>query len=244
MSAKELKDSSIPLYQQVANDLRSSIENDIYRSGQRIPPEPELSQLYGVSRITVRKAIQLLVDEGYLMKRQGKGTFVNQQEAAQKICDDRSAEVLGFSASCRANGLVPGAHLLTRGVVETPSDEREQFKGESKVISIERVRTADGEPIMAEFNLFPQNGLEFLLTEPLEDVSLFALISERTGRHAMRNSTQLLSIVLADERLSKILEVPVGEPLFYLQGHYCDQHGELLYAGRQYMIGSRYTFSM
>ena len=96
MGAKLLEDSSTPLYQQVANDLKTTIENGIYRVGQKIPPEPELSQLYSVSRITVRKAIELLVEDGLLSKRQGKGTFVCQSEPSRKIRDDRSSKVMGF----------------------------------------------------------------------------------------------------------------------------------------------------
>lgn len=245
MSAKIQGDSSVPLYQQVANDLRASIENDVYHVGQRIPPEPELSQLYAVSRITVRKAIELLVEEGLLAKRQGKGTFVCHPGPPCKIRDDRSTRVMGFSESCRVNGLVPGAVLLSRSCEEVPDEERAFFDGAcSKVIAVERVRTADGAPIMVESNLFPFEGLEFLETEELDNRSLFEMIVERTGRHAVRESPQSLSIMLADERLASLLKVPVGEPLFYLLGRYHDQAGRPLYVGRQYIIGSRYTFAM
>lgn len=245
MSAKLLEDSSTPLYQQVANDLRATIERGIYRVGQKIPPEPELSQLYSVSRITVRKAIELLVDEGLLSKRQGKGTFVCQTEPSRKIRDDRRTKVMGFSESCHANGVVPGAVLLSRSIMAVPEGERTFFgDGTRDLLEIERVRTADGAPLMVESNLFAVQGLEFLETESLDDVSLFDLIAGRTGRHAVRSSSQSLNIVTADERLAKLLNVPLGEPLFYLLGHYYDQHGKPLYVGKQFIIGSLYTFTM
>lgn len=245
MGAKLLEDSSTPLYQQVANDLKTTIENGIYRVGQKIPPEPELSQLYSVSRITVRKAIELLVEDGLLSKRQGKGTFVCQSEPSRKIRDDRSSKVMGFSESCRANGVVPGAVLLSRAVEPVPEEERPFFGPDvEQVISIDRVRTADGQPLMVESNLFAALGLEFLESAPLDDSSLFDIIAEKTGRHAVRGSAQSLNIMLADEHLAKLLNVPIGEPLFYLLGHYHDQFGKPLYVGKQFIIGSRYTFTM
>lgn len=245
MAAKLREDSSIPLYLQVSNDLRAKIERGVYRAGQKIPPEPELSQLYAVSRITVRKAIQLLVEDGLLSKLQGKGTFVCQSGPSRKIRDDRSKKVMGFSESCRANGVVPGAVLFSRSVAAVPEDERAFFGPDvDRVIAVGRVRTADGRPLMVESNLFAAPGLEFLESAPLDNVSFFSLIVEKTGRHAVRGSTQSLSIMLADEHLAELLDVAIGEPLFYLLGHYHDQFGKPLYVGRQYIIGSRYTFTM
>ena len=92
MAGKLAGDSATPLYQQVANDLREAIVNDVYHVGARIPTEPELSHLYGVSRITVRKAIEILVDEGLLAKRQGKGTFVQEFANLGKKKGSRPAE--------------------------------------------------------------------------------------------------------------------------------------------------------
>lgn len=151
----------------------------------------------------------------------------------------------GFSVSCRKNGFVPGAQLLRREVVSVPEGEREFFGDEvEELIAIDRIRTADGSPIMVEYNLFPRAGLEFLETEPLGDASLFKLIRERTDRRAFRGSEQSLGIQLVNDELAKLLEVPLAEPLFNLRGRYRDQFNKPLYVGQQYIIGSRYTFSM
>lgn len=244
--AKILAESPEPLYRQVASDLRASIEGAAYRAGSRIPTEPELSLLYGVSRITVRKAIGLLCDEGLLVKRQGKGTFVRDCRPIQTLRDEFREEVVGFSDACRKNGMVPGAKLLRRERVFASEDEKLFFgaAADGGLLAIDRVRTADEEPIMVEFNLFPLNGFEFLETEKLEGVSLFELIEKKTGKHVRRNKDQTLNIFLADEMLAEILSVPVGEPLFKLVGRYDDEDGNPLYYGRQYIIGVRYTFSM
>lgn len=244
MAGKLTGDSATPLYQQVANDLREAIVNDVYHVGARIPTEPELSHLYDVSRITIRKAIELLVEEGMLQKRQGKGTFVREAQSAPMVHDDRRTALNGFSASCRLNGLEPGARVLGCEVVDAPQEMREFFGDGARVISIDRVCTADGAPIMVDHSLFVREGHEFLETADLENASLFELIRSVTGQHPHRDSAQTLNIQLADERVAHALSVPVGEPLFCLEGLYRDQDGNPLYAGRQLIIGSRYTFSM
>ena len=79
-----INDSAVvPLYQQVKDDIRAAIESGKYKTNEKIPPEPELSAEYSVSRITVRRAVEELCAEGYLVKMQGRGTFVSKR---QKCC--------------------------------------------------------------------------------------------------------------------------------------------------------------
>lgn len=237
-------DSAIPLYQQIACDLRDAIVSDVYHVGARIPTEPELSRLYKVSRITVRKAIEILVQGGYLVKRQGKGTFVREGQIAPTVHEDRRTVLNGFSVSCRLNGLEPGAHLLHREVIDAPLETHRFFGKDTQVIAIDRLCTADGVPVMLDHCLFMRKSHEFLETADLEDASLFELIRSATGQHPHRDSAQMLSIQLADEQVAHALSVPMGEPLFSLEGSYRDQDGKPLYIGKQLIIGSRYTFSM
>lgn len=68
--------SLTPLYQQLMEDIKYAIEDGKYQPEEKIPSEPELSELYSVSRITVRRAVDELCAQGYLVKKQGKGTFV------------------------------------------------------------------------------------------------------------------------------------------------------------------------
>ena len=77
--------SDIPLFEQLKNDLLEQIKKGIYISGQQIPTETELSELYHVSRITIRRAITELCNEGVLIKKQGKGTFVKERKIFRKL---------------------------------------------------------------------------------------------------------------------------------------------------------------
>lgn len=80
-----IQDNIIPLYQQLADIIRNSITSGELKYGDKIPTEVELSEKYNVSRITVRAAINELVESGFLIKKQGKGTFVSKPKVQRKI---------------------------------------------------------------------------------------------------------------------------------------------------------------
>ena len=97
-----------PRYHQVYVTLRSWVRDGSYRPGERIPTEPELCQLFGVSRITIRKAIDELSGEGWLVRQQGRGTFVQlsaAKTAASIDLDEARQQVAGFTAATEVVGL-------------------------------------------------------------------------------------------------------------------------------------------
>lgn len=140
--------AAIPLYQQVIDIIKNEINSGAYKAGARIPNEFELAESYKVGRVTVRRAIEELVQQGYLTKRQGKGTFVNAPKLKCKI--RQKDDVQSFSDACRANGMEPGACVISRKILPADSTEA-QFFGVpvgTDLICVERVRTADGVPVM------------------------------------------------------------------------------------------------
>ena len=102
--------AAIPLYQQVIDIIKNEINSGAYKAGARIPNEFELAESYKVGRVTVRRAIEELVQQGYLTKRQGKGTFVNAPKLKRKI--RQKGDVQSFTEGCAANDMVPGARLV------------------------------------------------------------------------------------------------------------------------------------
>ena len=105
--------NEMPLYQQLKEEIKGKITDNTFPYGSKIPTETELSEIFQVSRITVRRAIQELCQENYLVKKQGKGTFVKHAKVARKI-----KYLLGFSKSCEANGMVPSRKVIKREIVE------------------------------------------------------------------------------------------------------------------------------
>lgn len=238
------EESLTPLYQQVMEEIKRGIESGAYPTGDKIPSEVELSEMYSVSRITVRRAVEELVGEGLLTKRQGKGTYVNQRRLQRKITQE--SDVQSFSDSCRANGFVPGAHVIERELVPANHEFQEFFgmSPEDNLVHIRRVRTADGVPIMLETNYYPYDRFAFLLEEDLEDKSVFDVIEQRLGSRPEGSDPTTIEIVLATSSTAEPLGVRVGEPLFFENTHLRDSEGNPMLVGHQYIVGSRYVFTI
>lgn len=110
-----------PLYQQIFEEIKSAIEEGVYAPKERIPSEPELAAQYGVSRITVRRAVEDLCAEGYLVKQQGRGTFVSTPHINRRLLQYTVAR--SFTDVCRDNEMVAGAHVINRLIVPVRSEE-------------------------------------------------------------------------------------------------------------------------
>lgn len=238
----KLNDKSFtPLYQQVLEEIKAGITSGTYLPGDKIPSEAELSELYSVSRVTVRRAIEELVGEGYLTSRQGKGTFVNPRKMERKL--RQTSDATSFTDLCAEMGMKAGARVIDRRIVPTGAESRLFFGEEcDELVFVSRVRTADGIPIMEEDNYFPLDGLEFLLNAELEDVSYFQLLSEQAGRAVDRRSSSSIEICLASTQMAKMLEVTVGSPLFLEHVWLLDQRGKPICESKKYLVGSRYMF--
>lgn len=229
--------SAEPLFAQVANSLNLTISSGEFAAGERIPTEPELAQIYGVSRITIRRAIDELCQHGILVKRHGKGTFVRERKMSRKI-----EHIASFSESCRASGMVPTATVMKRELLKSvPANiaERKEFAGK-QILYIQRIHYADGAPVMIENNYYPYPRYEFLMSEPLEG-SLFETLAEH-GIEVAGSENSYIDAIGATRAHAAHLSVIVGDPLFMFYREMLDSEGELIYVGRQYISGSRYRF--
>lgn len=207
--------AAIPLYQQVIDIIKNEINSGAYKAGARIPNEFELAESYKVGRVTVRRAIEELVQQGYLTKRQGKGTFVNAPKLKRKI--RQKDDVQSFSDACRVNGMEPGACVISRKILPADSTEA-QFFGVpvgTDLICVERVRTADGVPVMLENNIYVYEDNAYLSTAPLSNQSIFEFVRNRTGRTPAFTDPCTLEIACASPEVARLLAVPVGEPFLY-----------------------------
>lgn len=238
-----MENTVVPLYQQVKEDIKSAIQRGKYKPKEKIPAEPELSAEYAVSRITIRRAVEELCSEGYLVKMQGRGTFVSTPRIHRKFTGKK---LESFTKTCEEYGMKAGAHLLNRQIVPVREDEAAFFgvSHDDLLIYIERIRTADGLPIFLENIFLPYAEYKTLMTMNLEDQSMFEEIEKIGGKKAANTHHRTLEITRATAEQAQKLNIPFGEPLFYLNAYFVDTEGEPLCIGRQYYIGSRYMFEL
>lgn len=234
-----IEESMTPLYQQLMEDIKCAIEEGRYLPDEKIPSEPELSELYSVSRITVRRAVDELCAQGYLVKKQGKGTFVGHAKLQRKLVGNDS---MSFTDVCALNGQKHSVEILLSQWVPARQDEIKflNLAPDTKLLYIQRVHMADGVPIQIENNFFPPDEFAFLQQEDLHS-SLFHLLREKHGIDPCGTADTTVEIVRASPEYAKLLDVPVGEPLFYMNAYFVDQNQRPLFVGRQYYVGKRYV---
>ena len=232
------QENRVPLYLQLKESLRTSIITHKLKAGDKIPTEVELSEKYNISRVTVRKAVTELVEEGYLVRKQGKGTFVQSQKIERKV-----VHLTSFTAACEAHGLKASSKTIKREIILPTSSDKKllQLEENDQLLFIQRVRYADEQPLMLENNYFSFKKYKFLLEENLEG-SIYRLLQDKYQIILNNPGETSLELVRALEDEASLLDVPVGEPLFYMETVVSFDDSPV-YLGKQYMVGERYKFS-
>lgn len=180
------KSVPIPLYFQLKELILKQIQDGIYKVEDAIPTEKELSEMYDLSRTTVRQAITELVQEGWLYRMKSKGTFVRTPKISQSFI-----QALGsFNDQIRALGMNPTTEVLDFKVINAPEPVAEHLKlqKKDKVIYIHRRRFADNEPIVMVKTYLPYDRCSFVLDHDLVKESLYPVLASKneTSIHKIR----------------------------------------------------------
>jgi len=237
------KNSQQPLYVQLMRVIKDNIQNGQYKAGDQIPTETALSDTYGVSRITVRKTIEELCAQGFLVKRQGKGTFVEMPKIYRKIEQDNN---ISFSESCRANVRNPSSHVLSCCFVEAQDWQRDFFhlQNSQTLYHIERILSADGLPIIYEHIYFPLDRFPDFQAQKLENGSMFQLIKEEYHIQESEKGRSVIEVRLASQTIAEYLRMNVGEPVMILTSYINDHKENPLYISYEIIAGFRYSLSI
>ena len=226
--------SIVPLYKQLKDLLLQEIKEGIYKANQKIPTELELSEKYQISRMTVRKA---LAEEGVLAKKQGKGTFVQEEKMTEDLSSPNS-----FTNLCKRNGKVPGGKTLKCTLQEAKDRDRQQLKLENgeMVILVERVRTADDVPVMLEKLYFPGH-LKNILVEDLNNASLYQILLEKYGLQS-GNSVMEISVCEATPEEAAELKVKTGTPCLLMEEIVYDQYDKPFHRTKSVLRGDKFKY--
>ncbi|GAA3652904.1 transcriptional regulator NagR [Nonomuraea antimicrobica] len=229
-------DSPVPKYFQLREILLDLIDSDELSIGAAIPSERELCQRFGLSRMTVRQAVDHLVSEGRLHRVPGKGTFV----ARPKI--ELALQLTSFTDDMRARGMIPGSRDLDRRIVRASAHLAKELgiqPGE-EVHFIERLRTADGEPLSIERAHIPVKLAPDLADYDLSEKSLYELLESRYGL-VMDAGELTIDGGLADPSDADLLKLPRGGAVLLLQrrsfsGGVCAELGVSTYRADRYQL--------
>ncbi|EBA5556779.1 UTRA domain-containing protein [Salmonella enterica subsp. enterica] len=231
--------SSVPLYRQLKDKILSEISSGKLAEGAKIPTEVEFSDRYAISRITVRNAIKELVEEGYLIKKQGKGTFVCRPKIERKV-----VHLLSFTDACKANHLPVQSRVIRCEILSDYRHVRQllDLKNEDSLLYIQRLRMAGDAPLMLENNYYSLNRFGFLQQEDLRG-SLYQLLREKYAIVPTYAGETTVDMVRAHDDNASLLQQPPGEPLFLLKTLILDNHQQPIHYGEQFIVAERYTFS-
>lgn len=211
-----------PRYAQVAATLRQEIEG-VLKPGDILPAEPELEVRFGVSRITVRRAMQQLEMEGLVIRQQGRGTFVRKPPITQNL-----AELLSWTSSMRRMGLEPQTLRSEIELIEPPVDTAAKLdlSPGQLVVRISRVRGADDEPICLMTNYVPAQLAPNLASEGLKDDSVYATLIAN-GFFPTRVE-DIVEARTAEPWEADLLQVPARAPLLEITRLSLDHMGRPL----------------
>lgn len=208
------KDIPVPLYYQLKEILLEYIQKQHLHTDRPIPTEAELSKHFGISRPTVRQAINELVVEGYLIRKKGKGTFVTKPKIKQSFL-----QVLdSFNNEMRRKGLEPSTKVLGIEIMLCDENVGEALNIQegSKVIRLRRLRYANGEPIVYVVTYLPYDRCYPILDKNLQYESLYEILREVCG-FKLYKAVRSLEATIAGEYEALLLEVEKGAPIQFIK---------------------------
>lgn len=235
MARFQLERGPIPLHHQVFRDLKSALEANEWRPGDRMPTERELAARYGCSLITVRHALGELVREGRIERTRGRGTFVLPPRIDRDI-----AGAMSFSEEMQRRGLDPATRVVTSRI-EPAGDAIAgslEIAADAPVVYLERVRLGGGEPLLLEQARLPAERFPGLLAFDFERRSLYDILSERYGTRIVRAREAVEPVVLK-RREAELLDLPTRSLALQIDGVAFAADGSAVEAARSFVRGDR-----
>lgn len=206
-------DERLPLYQRLRDDMLDKITRREWQPGAAIPTEQELTQAYGVSIGTVRKAVETLVAEGLLERSQGRGTFIRKPSFDGSLFRFFRYQTEG------ARNQVPEGRILARTSVAPPEPVAQALAltRRAKAIRLDRLRLVDGEPVLLEEIWLPQQRFAALMDIGLPDFGdlLYPLYEERCGQ-TIASAQETLTVELADAQVAGQLRIAAKQPVIVI----------------------------
>ena len=227
------KTSNTPLYLQIARSIRRQINEGRIAQGEALPSERDLCELTGASRVTIRKAVDQLINEGLLWRKQGSGTFVSER------IEMPATYLGGFTEDARARGQEPGSVWLIRNYANPTREEAAKLKVSmsSVVARLGRVRLSGGEPLAIEHAVVVES-----LLPPIEEIgdSLYAALDTKGNKP--QKGRQKVRASLASPTEAGLLSIQENSEVLRIERVTWLDDGTVIEFTRSAYRGDRYEF--
>lgn len=200
----------IPLYFQLKNIILEEIKTERYGVGETIPTDKELSEIFQVSRSTVRQAVVELVNEGWLVRVKGTGTLVSKP----KINQDLIKRVESFDNQILRSGMKPSTILLELKIIKANKKMSQKLgivEG-AAVIYMHRKRLANDIPIVVLKTFLPYEKCEFVMHHDLQKERLYSILGNNVET-AVYRVERIIEAVEADTEDGELLAIKTGKPI-------------------------------
>ncbi|WP_059105658.1 GntR family transcriptional regulator [Shouchella shacheensis] len=228
------------LHAKIKNEIIDRIRLGDYPVQSQLPTEAEFCDNFNVSRTTVRTALQQLSQEGYVYRRQGRGTFVSEP----KVKTSLSQTVSSFNEQVTLQGKQPEIHVVSLDVI--PADDMLastlSCETNAPIQRLVRIRYADGHPLQYEMAYVPW-GLAPGLTQEQCEISLYGALRDNFGLNIARTEEHL-QLSYTDEHVSIMLQTEENAPCFYLETTAYLESGTVAEYSQTYFHGDRASFSI
>jgi len=232
------RSSKIPLYHQLYEILRGKIIDGEWATGSMIPPESELCNIYQVSQITARQALDNLVSDGLIYRQRGRGSFV-----AQPAIETSLTRIVSFTEDMRSRGYDPGSRVFFSGVVaaEPAIAQKLQIAPGEALAQLNRLRFADGQPLSIERASLVHKYCPGVLDGDYESNSLRAALLAQHGLKLVR-AEQSIRALAANQEMARLLSIKVGDPLLGIERISYAQHNapaeylQIFYRSDRYVL--------
>lgn len=230
--------SKMPFYIQLSDLLRDKIENGSFPFGDPIPSERELSESYGITRMTVRNAVDILVGEGLLTRVQGKGTFVKKPRI-----DSDMDTIQGFGRFLETQGVKSSSKVIFSGTRPARYKFHKIFgiREDSEVYRLFRIRMGDGEPVSVEDTYIPYDLVPGIEKYDFQIYSLYHVLGEYGVQ--IKDGTEKLEIIRITNPEAKLLSLDPGSMVFHLENISRNQDGRVIEYTTSHTHGERFSYS-
>ncbi|WP_112182039.1 MULTISPECIES: GntR family transcriptional regulator [Paraliobacillus] len=231
------KNSPVPIYHQLEQHIKQLIEKGDLKPGDMIPSEREYADKYNVSRMTIRQAIVNLVNERYLYRVKGKGTFIKEKKLEQSL-----QGLTSFSEDMKSRGMKASSKLISFEIIPADSKLANQLgiQEHGPVYEIKRIRLAEEEPMALERTYISANKVKGL-TEEIVQQSLYEYMEEKLLLKIAKGTQEIEAAIVNNEEV-EYLKIPEHSPIMLIQRATSLEDGTIVEVVKSSYRADRYKF--